>query len=1088
MGREVPVPEHHDPTVCSPTEQKLIEEYYGFSTKDTDPEALRFIVERCKEAGNAAFKQKDYKEAVKMYTQAVAGAESDHTLFSNRSAAYLALGLYEQALWDANKCTTLKPDWAKGYYRQGCAYLAFSQWEAAAAALQRGAELDPRSSETASKLAEAREHAQQEASARRAQAATERRALVFKLRAARKEDRRLAALNQYKQSMTAPDWELDDLEWRPTFLPYMKLKPISQAAVLRDPKRRLLVSYLGALADLAHPRQALALLMDDRRAGAYQQALQAAVRPGEHALVLGAGSGLLALLAAGAGAGRVTAVERSRSLYRMARQALEANAGREETKAVELVDRKLTAVGVRGEELPPDVKQAVELVKQRQQQEQAAAGANSSSVASAGGEAAPMNDREGRGSSDAACAAAGETEGEGDASAAAAAAVEEVASLLPGRASLLVTDLLDYSVLGMGLLPAIDHAARYLLTPAARVVHAMLLELQLGETSGFDLSPLDTYRWYPHHERVRLDRVPHRVLSAPFALHTLDLQARVDALTNSSASTSTCDAPKPEGGRDSGSGDSKGGSDSGSGGSSKRQAEATWEWDQILEVPVTREGTFNAVAFWFDAQLLPKQQAAAEPGGSGSAESSNETSSWANGGSTWGGGGSGGSSGGEAVVVSSFGQGRAGGVAASSWEQAVQYVDSVAVSKGATLSLRVRQDSGQYVFTTAPPQCRPHHALVPRWHYDMVQDTLRNDAYDQAIRRAVARKKDMGLADVLALDMGAGSGILSMMTARAGAKAVYGAEVNIHMCDVGEETTIMNGFLGRVMLLDRDVRRMDTLRKPDGTPPELPRRADLAVYEVFDSGLIGEGILHLLFAAKHKLLQADAALVPLSATVYCQPIQMRVGDVAGWDMQQANRYWWRPDYEGIELAQCRERWVALAEPQEVFHFNFYEADRNMQPASNQLLLKFNKAGVFNAVAMWFELHLDEETQLSTSPYLEKGPTWQQAVQHVQEVRTEPGQTLKLTASHDTYSISYSRVDNEEELLVKQSTGVPMKDPGWDGAHSQLQELNGQLVKACVQNPLEYRAVAEAAVLFAARPHDLGLDVQQATEFCARMMG
>ena len=57
--------------------------------------------------------------------------------------------------------------------------------------------------------------------------------------------------------------------------------------------------------------------------------------------------------------------------------------------------------------------------------------------------------------------------------------------------------------------------------------------------------------------------------------------------------------------------------------------------------------------------------------------------------------------------------------------------------QGATLSLRVRQDSGQYVFSTAPPQCRPHHALVPRWHYDMVQDTLRNEAYDQAIRWAL---------------------------------------------------------------------------------------------------------------------------------------------------------------------------------------------------------------------------------------------------------------------------------------------------------------------------------------------------------------
>lgn len=30
----------------------------------------------------------------------------------------------------------------------------------------------------------------------------------------------------------------------------------------------------------------------------------------------------------------------------------------------------------------------------------------------------------------------------------------------------------------------------------------------------------------------------------------------------------------------------------------------------------------------------------------------------------------------------------------------------------------------------------------------------------------------------------------------------------------------------------RDARRLDVYRKPDGTPPDLPRRADLLVYEV----------------------------------------------------------------------------------------------------------------------------------------------------------------------------------------------------------------------------------------------------------------
>lgn len=59
---------------------------------------------------------------------------------------------------------------------------------------------------------------------------------------------------------------------------------------------------------------------------------------------------------------------------------------------------------------------------------------------------------------------------------------------------------------------------------------------------------------------------------------------------------------------------------------------------------------------------------------------------------------------------------------------------------------------------------------------------------------------------------------------------------------------------------------------------------------------------------------------------------------------------------------------------------------------------------------------------------------------------------------------------------------------WEAAYVQLSELNGQLAKSCVQNPLEYRAIAGAAVAFGSRPHDLGLHTEQAVEFCTRMMG
>jgi hypothetical protein len=91
-----------------------------------------------------------------------------------------------------------------------------------------------------------------------------------------------------------------------------------------------------------------------------------------------------------------------------------------------------------------------------------------------------------------------------------------------------------------------------------------------------------------------------------------------------------------------------------------------------------------------------------------------------------------------------------------------------------------------------------------------------------------------------------------------------------------------------------------------------------------DCRLIGEGCLHLVTLAKMRLLYPNAIMLPMGATVYAQPIQMRVDDVRGFDFAQANRYRWRSEYEGVELGECRELWKPLAEPVEVFCFDFYD--------------------------------------------------------------------------------------------------------------------------------------------------------------------
>lgn len=506
----------------------------------------------------------------------------------------------------------------------------------------------------------------------------------------------------------------------------MRLKPLPADTALADPKRRLLAGYIAALADLAHPKQALRTLEDLPRlkvkalgkharmhpgrgsgriarlhcwwAGktthalphhhflkrlpchlqAFQGGIMAALQqqqPGAFTLVLGTSGGLLPLLAAQAGTGQVAAVERSRMLYRMARQVLESNRGSGGDPGaagrVCLLDRRLQAVAVRGEALPPDA------VLARQQMAAMVAAA-----AAAGGAEQP------------APLALGD---------------DDVASWLPSRASVLVTDMLDHAVLGQGLLPALDYAADHLLergatvVPAQADVYACLLELRVGEVSGFDLSALNAYWWHPGAggERVELGRLPHRRLSAPFRVACLDMQARVDARLAAREAGSSAEEGGGQADTQSETG-SSGGAPSASGseeGSGSASVDAGWELDVTLEVPVVADGHWNAVAFWFELSM--------ERG------SSPALTSWADGSAAIEG-----SCGGMRVDGSGQGDSAAGDavspVGASSWDQAVQYVDSRAVLRGQAVRLRARHDAGQFVFTSDPPQCRPRHALGER--------------------------------------------------------------------------------------------------------------------------------------------------------------------------------------------------------------------------------------------------------------------------------------------------------------------------------------------------------------------------------------
>jgi len=99
--------------------------------------------EELKNEGNALFTSGNSLAALYKFSQAIEIDPRNHVLFSNRSGANLKLLRTRDAVADAQSCTGLKPDWAKGWSRLGAAFLADRQAANAASAYRTGLKLDP---------------------------------------------------------------------------------------------------------------------------------------------------------------------------------------------------------------------------------------------------------------------------------------------------------------------------------------------------------------------------------------------------------------------------------------------------------------------------------------------------------------------------------------------------------------------------------------------------------------------------------------------------------------------------------------------------------------------------------------------------------------------------------------------------------------------------------------------------------------------------------------------------------------------------------------------------------------------------------
>ncbi|XP_013877926.1 protein arginine N-methyltransferase 9 [Austrofundulus limnaeus] len=290
--------------------------------------------------------------------------------------------------------------------------------------------------------------------------------------------------------------------------------------------------------------------------------------------------------------------------------------------------------------------------------------------------------------------------------------------------------------------------------------------------------------------------------------------------------------------------------------------------------------------------------------------------------------------------------------------------------------------------------------LVERWHFLMLNDRGRNRKYQQAIQKAV----QSGCNTVL--DIGTGTGILGMCAKKAGAAEVFACELSKTMYELACEVVAANGMDGSISILHKKSLEMEV-------PADIPRRVSLVVTETVDAGLFGEGIIESLIHAWHHLLlppksgenefeevSTTGRVIPAGATVFCMAIEcleirrhhrLCVTEVGGLSMAAAGELRSpvscsseaddsMEPYTTERLSRLPGGYKALTEPFTALTIDFnnvQELEGLSSREVREIRLPVTQEGQLDALAVWFQLHLDEENSLSTGP--QEDTCWEQAI-------------------------------------------------------------------------------------------------------------
>ncbi|MFH4980372.1 hypothetical protein AB6A40_007081 [Gnathostoma spinigerum] len=280
---------------------------------------------------------------------------------------------------------------------------------------------------------------------------------------------------------------------------------------------------------------------------------------------------------------------------------------------------------------------------------------------------------------------------------------------------------------------------------------------------------------------------------------------------------------------------------------------------------------------------------------------------------------------------------------------------------------------------------------------DMIHDLDRNQKYELGIKSVIDEVHSKG-KEAHVIDIGTGTGLLSLIAARNGADRITAIEVFQPMADIARK--IFSKY-------------------------DIPNKGNIIVAEVFDTELIGEGALRTFKEALQHLAQPGTRVVPSSARIWAVPVESEQlykfhqspsfslyspisdcdGAAAVFDLQLS-------EFPVSHLNFACEPFIALS-----FNFEDINSIKYHESIATNFKVSGSSVSQLHAVLMWWDLDMDGTGKyiISLAPkWMNKEACWRdhwmQAVYFFPKpVPVKRNQEITLRCTHDEFSLWF-RID------------------------------------------------------------------------------